>query len=185
MYRMWSSTNWQRNTKRSRWRRLSMISTLMRSSRRKLSRITKKKVNNLLCRRVRVHARNRSTPVHRNHWVCIRISLKYCFLLASVGFVTRSRTTVHSYLWANSTKNALRWILSIIWCNYITIQLFLVFPFFFAINFGVLICMDSLECFLHSLRLHWVEFQNKFYQGKGRVFEPFTFNHKWSILTFK
>ena len=49
-------------------------------------------------------------------------------------------------------------------------QLFLVFPFFLAITFGVLICMDSLECFLHSLRLHWVEFQNKFYEGKGYLF---------------
>lgn len=44
-----------------------------------------------------------------------------------------------------------------------------------TISFGVLMMMDLLECFLHVLRLHWVEFQNKFFKGQGYAYDPFNF----------
>ena len=53
--------------------------------------------------------------------------------------------------------------------------------FIFAnVTVGVLMMMDAMECFLHALRLHWVEFMNKFYKGEGRHFEPLSFV---SVLT--
>jgi len=52
---------------------------------------------------------------------------------------------------------------------------FIGFGIFAGVTFGVLLMMDVLECFLHALRLHWVEFQNKFFKADGVRFAPYSF----------
>mmetsp|Transcript_66010 Transcript_66010/g.148341 ORF Transcript_66010/g.148341 Transcript_66010/m.148341 type:complete len:811 (+) Transcript_66010:104-2536(+) len=53
------------------------------------------------------------------------------------------------------------------------IMLYFMFAAWFGVTLGVLLGMDVLECFLHTLRLHWVEFQSKFYKADGEPFAPY------------
>jgi len=50
-------------------------------------------------------------------------------------------------------------------------------PIFFFGTFAFILALDAIECFLHTVRLHWVELNSKFYKGQNALkYNPFSFN---------
>jgi len=102
----------------------------------------------------------------------------------TIEFVLGAVSNTASYLrlWALSLAHSQ--LSSVFWDKMImqygietgsAFMIFVGFAVWAGATFGVLLAMDSLECFLHALRLHWVEFQNKFYHADGYAFKPFDF----------
>ncbi|KAI3959112.1 hypothetical protein MKX01_023788 [Papaver californicum] len=104
-------------------------------------------------------------------------------LIHTIEFVLGAVSNTASYLrlWALSLAHSelstvfYEKVLMLAWgYNNIFILAIGVLVFIFA-TVGVLLVMETLSAFLHALRLHWVEFQNKFYEGDGYKFSPFSF----------
>lgn len=104
-------------------------------------------------------------------------------LIHTIEYVlgTISNTASYLRLWALSLAHAeLSKVIyeQILLAGFQSGSFFIIFgaaPAFFVVTFAVLLTMDVLECFLHALRLHWVEFQVKFYKADGIPFVPFSY----------
>jgi V-type H+-transporting ATPase subunit a len=112
---------------------------------------------------------------------------------------TVSNTASYLRLWALSLAHAqlsevffqltiklvLTWSWGIDWLDIVWntgVPLIIAYLVWIGLTSAVLLGMESLGAFLHSLRLHWVEFQSKFYLGDGRLFEPFSYDNIFSKI---
>ena len=119
------------------------------------------------------------------------IDLLMSQLLETLEFIlsTISHTASYLRLWALSLSHGelTKIFFEITLLDYIQngniIGMFLGFIVLYHITLVILIGIDLIECIFHSLRLHWIEFQSKFFYGDGYIFTPFCFKYICDNLT--
>lgn len=104
-------------------------------------------------------------------------------IIETIEFVlgTVSNTASYLRLWALSLAHSE--LATVFWNLGLTQNGLAMNPFvawavwavFLGASVGVLMILETLSAFLHALRLHWVEYMNKFFKGDGHPFVPFSY----------